>query len=233
MLEISGDLSGFELAELGESVFQSPESGCLACHQIGHEGLRGPDLAGAGARAAERVSGMSAEDYLYESLVDPCAYIVEGFDCIMPTTILQMLGPAKVTAMVAYLQSQGGEITITLSEETLAQSEAESDAAESETATTEETGESLFLTAGCAACHQLDATGATGNLGPNLSEIGARLTADEIRESILEPNAVIAEECPTGPCAADLMPQVLGDQLNAVQLETLVDYLSSLDGTGE
>lgn len=60
----------------------------------------------------------SAEDYLREALVDPCTFVVKGFDYIMPQTLAQALGPPKITALVAYLQSLGDEITVvTLSEE--------------------------------------------------------------------------------------------------------------------
>lgn len=225
-LEISGDLSGPELAGLGEEVFQSAESGCLACHGLGQEGLRAPDLAGIGGRAAEREPGKSAEEYLHESLVDPCVYIVEGYDCIMPQTLAQSLGSAKVTALVAFLQSQGGEITVSLSAEA-----AESDAAASNgggSGIVGTTGEEIMTNAApsCVTCHQLDAIGAAGAVGPDLSQVGARFSPDEIRASILTPDAVIAENCPGAPCAPGLMPKVYGEQLSAAQLETLVTFLS-------
>src|SRR6185503_151544 len=95
----------------------------------GRAGLRAPDLAGIGGRAAERVPGKSGEEYLRESLEHPCAYVVEGYDCIMPQTIAQALGPAKVTAVIAFLQSQGGEITVSLSGEEAITNTAEAGAA--------------------------------------------------------------------------------------------------------
>lgn len=230
-LEISGALSGEELAEVGEEVFESAEGGCLACHAMGREGLRAPDLAGIGAVAAERVPGQSADEYLRESIVDPCAYIVEGYDCIMPQTILQTLGEAKVTTLVAYLQSQGGEITVSISAE-----EAAGEAAPAESAgvgVTGTTAEEIIVAAGCNGCHTIEAVGAEGMVGPDLSQVGSRLTPAEIRESILEPDAVIAEDCPTGPCQPGVMPANLGERLTAGQLETLVTFLSNLDGSGE
>ena len=124
-LEISGELVGADLAAVGEEVFSSAGAGCLACHGLGKEGLRAPDLAGIGGAAGERVAGSSAEDYLRVSLVDPCAFVVSGFDCIMPQTLEQTLGAAKITALIAFLQSQGGEVTVTLSAEALEAGEAE------------------------------------------------------------------------------------------------------------
>jgi cytochrome c553 len=227
-IEISGDLAGPELAALGEEVLRSAESGCLACHGLGQEGLRAPDLAGIGGQAAEREPGKSAEQYLRESLVDPCAFVVEGYDCIMPPTLAQALGPAKVTAVIAYLQSQGGEITVSLSgDEAIA--EAPDASGSGAVGVTGSTAEEIFANAApsCTTCHQLEAVGASGAVGPDLSQVGARLSLDQIRESILLPNAVVAETCPGDvPCPEGVMPQTYGEQLSALQLETLVKFLS-------
>jgi cytochrome c2 len=236
VLEISGNLSGPELAKLGEEVFQSPEAGCLACHGLGREGLRAPNLAGIGTRAAEREPGKSAEEYLREAFEDPCAYVVEGYDCIMPPTLIQTLGEAKITALIAFLQSQGGEITVSLSgEEAAASSAAAADASSGGQGVAGTTAEEIIANAAppCGTCHQIDAVGATGAVGPNLSEVGARLAPDKIRESILTPDAVIAENCPGAPCTPGLMPKIYGDQLSAAQLETLVKFLSGLGGSTE
>ena len=52
---------------------------------------------------------------------------------------------------------------------------------------------------------------------------------DYIRESILDPNAFIAPDCPDGPCKSpSLMPPNFGDQLTARQLDTLVEFLAGL-----
>ena len=89
-----------------------------------------------------------------------------------------------------------------------------------------ESGEDLFLAAGCNACHQFDALGSVGGVGPNLNQIGDRLSVDEIISSIAEPNAVIAEECPAGPCPPNVMPQNFADRLTSEQIETLATYLA-------
>ena len=221
-LEITGQLAGAELAAVGEEIFNSAGAGCLACHGLDEEGLRAPKLAGIGGAAGERVAGSSAEDYLLESLVDPCAYVVSGYDCIMPQTLEQTLGTAKITALIAFLQSQGGEVTVTLSAEALEAGEAEAGTGIAGT-----TPEEVFVNAGCVACHTLPAVGSIGQVGPDLSDVGSRLSADEIRQSILLPDAVLTENCPTGPCLPGLMPKAFGDQLSAAQLELLVVFLSS------
>lgn len=82
--------------------------------------------------------------------------------------------------------------------------------------------------AGCGACHANEAAGTTGQVGPDLSHIGSELSAADIRESILDPAAVIAADCPTGPCAAGVMPATFADVLSAEQLDDLVEFLSGL-----
>lgn len=89
-----------------------------------------------------------------------------------------------------------------------------------------EGGRDLFVSAGCTGCHEFDPVGATGGVGPNLTQVGSRLSQEEIMQSIVEPNAVIAEDCPAGPCPAGVMPQNYADRLSEEQINTLATYLS-------
>lgn len=86
-------------------------------------------------------------------------------------------------------------------------------------------GATLFQTRGCIGCHTLDRAGSSGDEGPDLSAITQRATVEEIHESIVNPNAVIASNCPEGACSANVMPSY-GDILNAQQVDALVAYLS-------
>lgn len=90
-------------------------SGCAACHAmgaLGEAGKVGPDLSNIGAVAAERVPGLSAEEYLRQSILEPNAYIVP--DCpngpclagIMPQNYGTRLTPAQIDLMIAYLVDQ-------------------------------------------------------------------------------------------------------------------------------
>ena len=88
------------------------------------------------------------------------------------------------------------------------------------------TGEELFTNAGCIGCHQLDALGSVGGVGPNLSQVGSRLSKDQIVQSIMDPNAVIAENCPAGPCLPNVMIQNFSERLSTEQINTLAEYLS-------
>ena len=88
------------------------------------------------------------------------------------------------------------------------------------------TGPELFMAAGCNACHQMDALKAIGGIGPNLTKVGATRKLDEIKQSISEPNAVIAESCPAGPCPSNVMPQNFAKRFTTEQLNALAQYLS-------
>jgi mono/diheme cytochrome c family protein len=91
---------------------------CLTCHTIGQTGgaLRFPDLGGIGERAATRVPGMSDVDYLTQSLYEPMAFIVPGFNPGMPLANFPPIGltDEEILSVIAYLQSLGGTPTVTL-----------------------------------------------------------------------------------------------------------------------
>lgn len=84
-------------------------------------------------------------------------------------------------------------------------------------------GEELFAQMGCPVCHKIRGQG--GEVGPDLSDIGARHDAAYVREAIIDPGATLAEGF-----AADLMPTHFGDKLSGEQLELLVEYLANLKG---
>lgn len=90
------------------------------------------------------------------------------------------------------------------------------------------TAEEIITNAGCGACHQIDPLKTVGGVGPNLTQVGGRLTIDQIKESISNPNAVIATACPAGPCSPGLMPQNFAQRLTPEQLNTVATYLSEL-----
>ena len=88
-------------------------------------------------------------------------------------------------------------------------------------------GAQLIVGSGCGGCHTIDGV-SVGRLGPDLSHIGGRADATYIRQSILDPDAAMAEACPSGPCPPGVMPQSFGEDLTGAQIDTLVDYLVSL-----
>lgn len=88
-----------------------------------------------------------------------------------------------------------------------------------------ELGELLFATRGCTGCHTLTGVSAS-SIGPDLSGISQRSSAEQIRRSITQPDAEISQACPGGECQAGLMP-AYEDILDADELDALVEYLQS------
>ena len=76
----------------------------------------------------------------------------------------------------------------------------------------ENPGETVFTTAGCGACHAFTPAGTDSQVGPSLDAIkptGGKPLEEFIRESIVEPDAVIAAGFQTGCDAEDLQPDAL------------------------
>ena len=53
--------------------------------------------------AAERVPGLFAEEYIRQSLLDPHAYVVEGYDVSMSSYLEYLLSPEEIYNLVAFL----------------------------------------------------------------------------------------------------------------------------------
>ncbi|MBE2238296.1 MAG: c-type cytochrome [Caldilineaceae bacterium] len=86
-------------------------NGCIACHSL-QEGvvMVGPSWHNIGAVAATRVAGESAAAYLYQSITEPNAHVVEGFlPNLMPATYQDTLAPGQIADIIAYLLSLGAE----------------------------------------------------------------------------------------------------------------------------
>ena len=88
----------------GAQLFTS--NGCVGCHQIGGQGgATGPNLTNVGSVAGTRKPGMEARDYIRESITNPNAFVVQGFQPnVMPS--FAQLPPADVDALTDYLLEQ-------------------------------------------------------------------------------------------------------------------------------
>jgi mono/diheme cytochrome c family protein len=88
----------------GRQVYQALR--CGSCHEPNLFGQRvGPPLDHIGTVAATRRPGMSAEDYIRESILEPGAYVVPGYQDSMPRGLGRDLSPTDLDALVAYLGS--------------------------------------------------------------------------------------------------------------------------------
>ncbi len=84
------------------------QPGCVTCHSLEKDiKIVGPSLAGVGARAATSVPGQSAQEFLKESITNPDAHLVEGFQAgTMPAELASELSDADVSNLVAFLMTQ-------------------------------------------------------------------------------------------------------------------------------
>lgn len=240
--EIASDMSTSDLVDVGSQIVAGKGT-CLGCHTVsGETGGRFPDLANIGAVAGQRREGMSEVEYLAESLYEPNVHVVEGFLPGMPPVAEPPidLSDQEVLAVIAYLQSLGGEPTVTLdtelrwqSEENAGGSEAPAPAggtAQQAQAAQDLSGEELFTTYACNTCHSVSEP--TQMIGPSLYDVGSRLSKDDIYQSILEPDAVVTEGFPQGVMSAQLNATGFYDRITTSQLMELVDYLSQQTGEG-
>lgn len=88
------------------------DAGCTACHASGRERLVGPGWGGLYGSEVELTDGSKVrvdDAYLTESIVDPDAKIVQGFAPHVMPSYAGTLDADQVAAIVAYIQSLGGE----------------------------------------------------------------------------------------------------------------------------
>ena len=196
-----------QFVKAGKAIFNGQGS-CYSCHTLNPSAPpgRGPDLTDIGVDAATRKPGMGAKAYLVESLYDPAAFLVHGYGKTMtpawkPPISLSNL---EIEAVIAFLQSQGGEVDLTPLEppvdiQTVAK---EMEARPLVHAANAERGADVFVNVvKCIACHDVNGIEKPENQtlddgvevfpGPDLTGIAALNSIGYIEESILEPNAEI------------------------------------------
>ena len=89
-------------------------------------------------------------------------------------------------------------------------------------------GEELMKQWACNTCHKFDSPDRL--IGPSLWDIGKRQNADYIRESILAPDAKLAQGFPPAVMKATLDGSGFYQKVALQDLNTMVDYLVSLKG---
>ena len=229
-----GNVTMQQLVKAGEEIFKGKGT-CEICHRIGQKGTRAPDLAGVGARAAKRKPGMSGTAYLVESLLDPAAYLVEGYPPIMPKVDKPPIGlnRSELWALVAFLESLGGAVTVKLDDIPKTAGAAPEGgggaaAAELKLPGDPKAGQAIFMgKAACIACHKAGPIGASP-VGPDLSQIAKIQTPEYIMAKILDPASMgTVVGFPAG-----LMPKDFGQRLAAKEYLDVVSFLLTLKGEG-
>jgi mono/diheme cytochrome c family protein len=223
---------------LGERILNGKGT-CTLCHNP--VGARAPLFDNIGESVRQRLAdaryagkATDVESYLYESMVDPSAYVVAGFgktgtnDTVSPmpgvTTGSVGLKEAEIKAVIAYLQKASGlEVTVKIPSE-VAKTAEETPAEEAPAEEARKpfgTPQEAMAEFGCIVCHKVGKGEA--DLGPDLTRIGRARDKAFIRRSILDPNAEVSKGF-----ERDMMPADYGTQMYAKELEMLVDYLAGL-----
>jgi mono/diheme cytochrome c family protein len=120
-----------------------------------------------------------------------------------------------IALAAALLVGCGGEETVSPTgpvEGTLPKQEAGNPAA----------GKAVFASNGCGGCHTFTPAGTKGTIGPDLDQVLKGKDAEFVRQSIVDPNAEIAEGF-----QPNVMPQTYGQQLTSKQIADLVAFLLS------
>jgi mono/diheme cytochrome c family protein len=204
--------------EQGASLFASH---CSPCHGIKGEGVpgRGPTLNSAHLfknRLNELGYSGTLESYIKLTVAGgrPAQSSSGPWPQNMPTWSVDYGGPLRndqVDSVVAYILSweefavetgEGGALT-----------QVEGD-------TPEERGRNLFQVRGCIGCHKVAGEGQV--IGPDLTNVYAEKGEDYIRQSILDPNAVVAEGF-----QPNIMPPTFGELLSEDDINDIIAYLAS------
>ena len=100
-----GDAANGEKLYNQVTIGSASAPGCVPCHSMEPDVvLVGPSHAGLGNRAGSYKEGMSAEEYLRESIVDPDAHLVEGFTPgVMYQNYATELKASEVNDLIAFM----------------------------------------------------------------------------------------------------------------------------------
>jgi mono/diheme cytochrome c family protein len=173
--------------------------------------------------------GTSGKQYIIESLIQPGAFLVEGYPNIMPAVDKPpiALNRSELWALSAFLESLGGTPDVKLDDiPATAGAPAGGGAAVAEVKIPGDAkaGEAVFAGKGtCVACHKAGKIGASP-VGPDLSQIAKIQTPDYIMKKILDPKG-------SGTVAgfpAGVMPPTFGQMLTAKEYTDLVAFLLTL-----
>ncbi|MFQ5581057.1 MAG: c-type cytochrome [Mariprofundaceae bacterium] len=230
-----GAMTMDQFIALGDKVFNGKGT-CTLCHNAMG---RAPMLGKIGTVATERMAdsrykgeAKTAEEYMHESLVKPSAYVVAGFgksgtndtESPMPDVSGGSIGlsDAEIKAVIAYLQdSSGTEVTVEIPTDVAEEGGGDEEAEGGGGRAPYESAEAIIEALTCGMCHMIGEE--EGEMGPDLRKIGALRDKDYLRRALLNPNADIAEGFD-----ADMMPDTMGEDLSAKEMEMLVNYLAGL-----
>ena len=129
-VDFNRDMTQKDLIQIGQKIFFG-KGQCALCHTIGPatSGQRAPELLAVGGRLTR--------EFMYESITQPTAYIKQDFDppdpksypARMPVISKPPIGLSEneILAVISFLQSQGGKVTVTPADLKLTQTQVKGD----------------------------------------------------------------------------------------------------------
>lgn len=242
--QVTGQLSTEQFIAAGARIFSRA---CLLCHS--GVGDRAPKLDSVGMVWRERISdpgyrgrAKTLEEYLRESMLEPSAYVVNGFgkpgtsdtESPMPDASkgAVALNASEIDAVIAYLQSTAGAAVTVASRPDMAAGAKQREPEHPSPAKAPDAVSALRKFQ-CDVCHhlpRLPLEEPAQRPGPDLREVwrtaGRRVPGLDakafIAESILFPNKTIADGFEKG-----LMPDDYGDRMLLVEFHMIVEYLTA------
>jgi cytochrome c2 len=175
---------------IGGRIFRAK---CSSCHSVSSESASyGPSLVRLLERAGNQVRGMSAEEYILSSIIDPNAYRAPGSSGEMPALMGNGLSRADVLHLASYLCSLGEEPVSyrAILEHGLAMTTGHDTKTEPRVVSLKELerGHQLyFYELKCASCHPLVDYPGHDLLAPSLVRAGLH-DKGFLRDSILNPS---------------------------------------------
>ena len=232
-------------AENGAVLFQTFQDAanysCANCHSPSSEKkLIGPGLLNIKDRAALRSTGQSPAEYIYQSIVDTNAYVVEGYDAeLMPANWAEIYSDLEIFDIVAYLMTLEGRSDIDDpdpgAEAPPVDMSVYGEIALPDSADAER-GAQLFAelqsAAGfaCAGCHYTDSESRL--IGPGLQNVGARAESrvegqsavEYLFNAIVNPNDYVVPDYDAG-----VEPSNYAQIFSEAELYDIIAYLLTLN----
>jgi len=106
--QLQADLAALPAGSAASGMALFTSVGCVACHSlVPNVRVVGPSLAGVATRAPTRKTGYTAQMYLYESITEPNAYVVDTFPSgVMPQDFRKRLKPQDLADLIAFFMTQ-------------------------------------------------------------------------------------------------------------------------------
>jgi mono/diheme cytochrome c family protein len=194
--------------ENGRQLFVEQCGTCHALKEAGTQAEIGPDLDAAFVEARREGSDSDTIEGIVESQIENPRFTSPDNPAYMPANLVT---GEDATDVAAYVASVAGVPGI-----------------EPPIPPDAPPGAQVFLAQGCGSCHTLAAANATGTVGPDLDEVIPGQDAQQVEQSIIDPDAQLSQGFSAG-----IMPTTYEQDLTPQELGDLVDFLSQSAGKGQ